>query len=372
MDTTDGSRRVQLHTRFSGAQPVRVVVEFTSAKGGKKTKSAYLHQVELRVAGGWSGTLHVPPWLGDQTLVASLYANFGPNYRPGSRGYDTDALRRLDLPTKLAVVSGVDDSRPTLTSLSFSPPSIDSTHGAEQVTVTATATDTGSGVRSIEVGSGIRHGENGVAAGAYPHAAAGVGFLSSENFQVRLKKAANGDWVGVTKIKRCVPSGLYKLSASLVDRARNYHSYSTKDLAKAGITSTVDVKSKHGDVVAPYVYSAATYGAESNLFLDFSEGVANVSTTTLTVYPMSPKSTRFTTPATVTEIVCSNGTKDNIDCSGAGADGLITSAKLTITGLNPGKKYQVYANLNQIGDQLTDGNRNPLDWNYAATEVVDA
>ena len=114
--------------------------------------------------------------------------------------------------------------------------------------------------------------------------------------------------MGTTKVKQCVPSGTYKLNVSLRDVAGNYRYYSTKQLAKAHITSTVDVTSKHGDIVAPYVYSAATYGPESKLFLNFSEGVANVSTSTLTVYPLSPASSRFTTPATVTKMTCSNGT----------------------------------------------------------------
>jgi hypothetical protein len=44
------------------------------------------------------------------------------------------------------------------------------------------------------------------------------------------------------------------------------------------------------------VYSAATYGADSELFLNFSEGVANVKASTLTVYPLSPARSRFATP----------------------------------------------------------------------------
>lgn len=42
--------------------------------------------------------------------------------------------------------------------------------------------------------------------------------------------------------------------------------------------------------------------------------------------------------------------------------GLVTSAKLTVADLKPGAQYIVYANLNQVTAQLTDGNRNPMDW----------
>jgi hypothetical protein len=358
-----------VHARFTGAAPDRVFVEFHSAHPPKGARSAYLRTELQHGAGGWSGSLRVPLWLGDQTLQARVYAEWGRNHQPGYRNYDAAQLRRRHLPYTLAVVSGVDATRPVLTSISFSPSAIDSTNGAQQVTVTAQATDTGSGVRFIDVNGGIRHGINGLADGNYPHAAAGVGFLSSDDFHVRLEQSSNGDWIGTTTVRRCVPSGSYKLTASLSDAAGNRAFYSTKQLAKAGITSRVDVTSKRGDVVAPYVFSAATYGADSNLFLNFSEGVANVSTSTLTVYALSPKSTRFQAPVNVSAIACADG-KDVVDCSGAGD--LITSAKLTVPDLDPGTRYVVYANLDQVSPQLTDGNGNPMDWNYAATEVIDA
>ena len=170
-------------------------------------------------------------------------------------------------------------------------------------------------------------------------------------------------------IRRCVPSGKYKLKRLMRDVAGNYRSYSTRQLANAGITSTVRVKSKHGDVEPPYVYSAATYGADHEVFLNFSEGVANVSTSTLTVYPLSPARTRFRTTSVVTGITCSNGTT-TVDCSGSG--GLVTSAILFVSGLTVGDKYVVYANLNQVATQLVDGNKNPMQWNNGATEVQDS
>jgi hypothetical protein len=369
VDTTSSPRHVHVTATFKGAQPTRVVAELFTARRSKASRSVYLNGVLRDHHGTWAAAVHVPQWLGTQVLHVELYADYGRSYRPYSRRYDTDQLRRLHFPTKVTVVSGLDKTPPKLTSLTFSPASIDSTDGPEQVTVTAEATDAGSGVREIDVNSGIRHGLNGASGGLYPRAAAGVGFLSNENFHVRLKKNSNGDWVGTTTVRRCVPSGTYKLTAELRDGARNYHFYSTKQLAKAGITSTVDVTSKHGDVAAPYVYSAATYGADENLFLNFSEGVANVSTSTLSVFPLSPRSTRFTTQATITDLACANGTH-TVDCSGSG--GLITSAKLTISDFKPGTSYQVYANLNEVTPQLVDGNGNPMGWNYDQAEVRDS
>jgi hypothetical protein len=369
VDTTSSARRVHLSAQFKGPDPQRVSVYFYTEKRTKGIRPVYL-RTELKQQGGeWSGTIRVPQWIGKQVLEPRIYASFGPNFRPSSRSYDTKDLLKLHASTRLVVVSGIDTTRPTLTSLSISPSPIDSTTGSVLVTVTATATDTGSGVEYIDVSGGIRHGINGVADGAYPLAASGIGYLSSDNFHVRLKRTANGDWVGTTKVRKCVPSGTYKLSASVRDKAGNYHFYDKKDLVKAGITSTVEVTSEHGDIANPYIYSAATLGAKNWLLLNFSEGVANVSNSTLTVYPLSPKSTRFTTPASVTDITCYNGDSDDpVDCSGSG--GLVTAAVLTVPEIEAGKEYVIYANLNHVTTQLTDGNRNPMQWNYTQADAL--
>jgi hypothetical protein len=157
----------------------------------------------------------------------------------------------------------------------------------------------------------------------------------------------------------------------LDDVANNGRDYSRKGLAKKalandGITSSVHVTSEHGDAVAPYVYSAASDVANNQLDLDFSEGVANVDTSTLTVYPLSPKSSRFTSPATIDSITCYHDTS-TVDCHGSG--GLVTSATLMLDHLHAGTTYAVYANLNQVTTQLTDGNGNPMTWRNSATVI---
>jgi hypothetical protein len=369
VNTTSSSRNVGITATFNGAAPQRVNVGLNTVKKSGHIRFVFLRAILHDHHGTWSGNVKVPRWLGKQDLQPALSVDYGTHFRPTSRYYDPQRLQQLHFPSKLAVVSGVDRTKPHLKSLSLSPHSINSTDGAVRVTVTAKATDTRSGVQFIDVNGDIQHGINGVAAGAYPFASAGVGFTSADDFHVRLKKTAKGAWVGTTTVRKCVPSGTYKLDASLSDFAGNSHYYSTKELAGAHITSTVRVASKHGDVVAPYVYSAATYGADSELFLNFSEGVANVNTSTLTVYPLSPASTRFTTAAAVTALTCANGTH-TVDCSGS--DGLVTSAVLKVPSLTPGDQYDIYANLNQVTTQLTDGNRNPMDWNYLATEVQDS
>lgn len=369
VDTTAAPKRVRFTADFRGARPGRVYLYLETYKKPRRDRPVFLRAVLRPHGRTWSGSVRVPQWLGDQTLQALLSADFGRRFRPRDRSYNAATLRRMGLPSTVTVVSGTDRSKPTLSSLAFSPSSIDSTSGAEQVTVTAHATDTGSGVDSVEVEGGIRHGVNGVPDGFYPHAASGIGYLSSDNFHVRLHHTTGTTWVGTTTVRQCVPSGTYKLEVQVRDAAENYHGYSTKALAKAGITSTVDVTSKHGDVAAPYVYSAATYGPDHALFLDFSEGVADVDPSTLHVFALSPRSARFTAPESISAITCANGT-DTVDCSGSG--GLVTSAELTIPSLNPGGRYEVYANLDQAVPQLVDGNGNPMQWQYAQTEVKDS
>lgn len=370
VDTTSTSRVVHVVARFSGGvAPSKVAANFDSTPQSRHVHEVFLHGVLTFHDGRWRGAIRVPRWLGEQKLGASLFAVYGSVSRVRYRSYDTDTLALKHFPSTVAVHSGVDRTPPNLTHVSISPHPIDSTTGPEKVTVTARVTDTGSGVRSVEIGSGIRNGLNGTASGSYPFAGAGIGYTSSQNFNVRLKKNAQGLWVGSTIVRQCVPSGTYKLTAQLSDVAGNEKFYSTKQLAAAHLTSTVKVTSKHGDVEAPYVYSAATYGADRELFLNFSEGVANVSTSTLTVFALTPESTRYQSPTTIASIVCSNGT-DTIPCSGT--SGLVTSAVLTVPDMTAGDKYTVYANLDQVVPQLTDGNRNPLDWNYAAAEVLDS
>jgi hypothetical protein len=65
-----------------------------------------------------------------------------------------------------------------------------------------------------------------------------------------------------------------------------------------------------------------------------------------------------------------NDGSNPIDCSGSGD--LVTSAVLTVPEMTAGNTYDVYANLDQAVPQLVDGNGNPMQWNYAATQVIDA
>lgn len=368
VNTTSATKLVHVTAHFAGAGPTHVSVDFSTDKraGGR---FAFAHGVLGHHPGVWSGTVRVPRWIGKATMRPYLYASWPHGYRPSARNWAPDDLAARNFPTKLVVVSGIDADKPTVSSLTLSPRPVDSTSGPVTVAVTAKVHDVGSGVHFVDVNGSIQNGVNGVAAGAYPFASAGIGYASSSYFSARLHPNLAGKWVGTATIRQCVPSGTYKLSVNLADAAGNYRNYSTRQLATANLLGTLNITSRHGDVAAPYVYSAATYGAESLLLVNFSEGVAHVDTTTLTVYPMAPASSRYSKPADVTSIVCANG-KQPVDCSGSA--GLVTSAKLVVPSLETGKQYQVFADQNQVVPQLVDGNRNPMDWNYPQAQVQDS
>ncbi len=63
----------------------------------------------------------MPRWLGRVTVEPYVFAAFGSGLRPGGRNYSPDLLARRHFPARLAIVSGVDRSKPTLRRLTFTP-----------------------------------------------------------------------------------------------------------------------------------------------------------------------------------------------------------------------------------------------------------
>jgi hypothetical protein len=362
VDTTHASAVVQLSARFSGRQPRVASVDLAQGRPGAVPfgRSARLH----RSGREWTAQLRIPRWLGDHILKADLFAGFPRHDRPAVRRYDAGALRRLGFASQIAVTSGVDTAKPSLTSLALTPTQIDTTGGPEQLTVTATATDALSGVRRVVANLFIRHGSGGAAAGLYPYP--GFGYASSGGITIVLKPH-DGQWVGTGTFQECEPGGQWHLDLDVQDHAGNVASYSAGQLAKAGLPSGVSVTSTPGDVEAPYVKGATASGIDHTITIDFTEGVKNVSTSTLQVYPREPAAQRYTQPAAISAIVCSNGSAI-VDCSGS--SGLVTSAVLTVPNLTAGADYEVFGNPFAVTPQLTDGNGNPLYWNDPATEVT--
>jgi hypothetical protein len=152
-----------------------------------------------------------------------------------------------------------------------------------------------------------------------------------------------------------------------MDHAENVARFSSKKLLAAGLPGQLPVTSHPGDSVAPSVKSATASAAHHMITLDFSEGVKNVTDSTLTVYALAPVSARFHTPLAVSGVVCSDGT-GTVPCSGSG--GLVTSAVLTVPDVTAGHDYEVWANQGSVTSQLTDAAGNPIDWSFETADVT--
>jgi hypothetical protein len=379
VNTTHSSKTVKVTAAFSGRRPTRVDLLLLKAGDGgigfdlSKTTGVKIPSAEstyARVASGktaaaafffklvalrrtshghWAGHVKIGKWVGHIVAQPTLLAVFGKAVKPRFKEYTADRLQALHFSHSLKIVSGVDTTKPTLTGLRVTPSSVDTTSGAQLVTVTAKATDKQSGVALVQ-------GE----------IEAPGGYEVSGSRRVRMTRHGNV-WTGQATIRKCVPSGTWKVLVAVVDHAENVTVYSSKELVAAGLPGTLSVTSHPGDSNPPSVRNATASGAGHMITLDFSEGVKNVTDSTLDVYALAPKSARFQAPLAISHIACSDGTGP-VACSGTG--GLVTSAVLTVPDVTAGQNYEVWANQDSVTSQLTDGAGNPLDWSFQVANVT--
>jgi hypothetical protein len=178
------------------------------------------------------------------------------------------------------------------------------------------------------------------------------------------RRPGTDTFVGTKNLRECVPGGAWRVEIGLDDNAHNQISYSPDQLAAMQLPNTIHVTSSPGDIVPPRAM-AVTSVADHTLTLMFSEGVENVDDSTVHVYPLSPPAARFY-PVPITMVTCSTGAA-TVDCTGG--HGLVTSAVLTIPQLTSGTQYSVFANVDGVAPQLTDGNGNPLAWSRRVDRV---
>jgi hypothetical protein len=367
VNTTHASKRVGVRADFAGPRPARVFLELFGGRGVGFAKAhgdaraavdsadagrPFFQHIRLKRTAGnhWSGHVTLHRWLGNGAAQPELTVEYGSNVKPNFKRYDGDNLKARHFSHVVHITSGIDRDKPTLRTLSVTPSPVDTTSGAQQATVTATAHDATSGVGRIQVELFNR---------------SGAGERSS--FKTVTLRQQGNDWVGHTSFQECVPSGAWEVRVFLADKADNTANYSAKKLAAAGLPGHVTVVSTPGDSIEPAVTDATASAAHDTVTLDFSEGVKNVTGSTLTVYARNPAATRFHSPLTVSSITCFNGT-GSVSCTGSG--GLATSAQLDVSDIGAGQPYQVFANLNSVTSQLTDGTGNPLDWSYQAADVT--
>lgn len=347
VDTTEGSKRVTVRATFAAPYPTTLRAEFFNTEGRRGFGRSVRLKPVTGAPGSFKGRFTVGQWVGKSTASANLQAFFGGNTKPRFRFYNTADLAAQDFPTSLNVRGASDRVKPTLTGLSLSSDSVDTTTGKQSLTVTAQATDALSGVHQVSV-TAYHRGRSG------------------GDTSARLKLQGS-DWVGQLTFRQCITPGAWKLEAFVRDHANNYQRYRPHALSTAGFTAAVQVTSTPVDHQSPGVADATASAIDHTITLDFSEGVKNVSTSTLTVYPRKPAATRYSAPADVTGIECSDGFSQ-VDCSGSGS--LVTSARLTVPAVTAGAKFEVWGNQDEVTSQLTDATGNPLYWGYAVARVT--
>jgi uncharacterized OsmC-like protein len=237
-----------------------------------------------------------------------------------------------------------------LTKLSISPRAVDTTSAAQHVTVTAATADNRSGIGSVRVDIDNEAADDNPAS-----------YLT-----VTLHRQG-ARWTGQAVFRQCIPSGTWQVAVTMYDKARNFAGYGPKQLLAAGMPGTVSVTATPGDLDPPGISNATASAVQHTVTLNFSEGVRNVTTSTLKVFALQPAQSRYQSALTVADIVCSNGTAV-VDCAGAGSD--ITSAQLDVPDVAAGQDYEVWANVDSVTPQLTDAVGNPLGWGRIAAKVV--
>jgi hypothetical protein len=378
VNTTHHAKTVRVTASFSGHRPTFVDLLLTSAGDGgialSKTRGVTIPSATrrfARVASGkaapaafffklirlkrtthdhWAGHVKIGRWAGHVVAQPDLLAVFEAGGSLKFKEFNSDRLQARHFTHSLKIVSGVDTTKPVLKGLRVTPTAVDTTSSSQLVTVTARATDKQSGLALVL--AQIQFGRGYDIRGSF--------------LDVRLTRHGNL-WTGQAKIRECVPSGTWRVSVDLVDRAENLAQYSSKKLLAAGLPGQLSVTSHPGDSNPPSVKSSTASGAGHMITLDFSEGVKNVTDSTLAVFALAPASTRFQTQLAISHIACSDGT-GTVACSGSG--GLITSAVLTVPDVTAAQDYQVWANLDSVTSQLTDGAGNPLDWSFQVADVT--
>jgi hypothetical protein len=391
VNTTRHAKTVKVSAGFSGHRPSSVFMLLDSGEGGVEFASSDLDRARLdqaspaktraamnaaatqrfaKLASGqvadrfffkfvrlrrthhdhWVGHVRIGQWLGHTVADPNLLTTFGGLGTQRFKTYDSSRLKALHFTHSLKITSGVDNTKPVLRALRLTPGSVDTTTGSQLVTVTARATDNQSGVAFAQAQLVSPKGQE----------------ARGSSLRVRLTRQGRV-WTGQAKFRECIPDGAWRVSVGVVDHADNVAGYSSKTLLAVGLPGQLDVTSHPGDSQPPFVNSATASAAGHMITLDFSEGVKNVTDTTLTVFARSPASSRFHTALAISDIVCFDGTGP-VACSGSG--GLATSAEVTVPAVTAGHDYEVWGNQGAVTSQLTDGAGNPLDWNGLAALVT--
>lgn len=226
---------------LSGIGSFFVMLSSPTKQGVSRTVSASLHRVSgTSTNGDFAGSATIRRWTINGTWhISGVYLTD----RVGNATYYFETqLSTAGYPTTERVTSKPDLAKPNAASLSFSPKSVDTRASSKKVRVSATLKDTGgSGVSgaSVSFGRSTAKGHHGA-----------VGFLTH-------KKGTANTYTGLVTVPRFADeaaSAKWKLTLMVFDKAGNYHSYSTKAVARMHWPTTLKVTTKP-DKVAPSLKS---------------------------------------------------------------------------------------------------------------------
>jgi hypothetical protein len=347
INTKKTTKILHVKAAVTGRQPRRIEVTFNSPNHRR-----HLTYLVLTKHSGttWTGQVRINRGIGTRTYQPSVGLDFGSGLRPVGRSYSTDQIESTFFHHSLSVISTrYVKSVATITGLTITPRSIDTTSGAQQVNVKAMLVDAKANIEGAYV--------------VFATVSDGTGY----DVSAALHHATGNDWVGTATFQECVPSGRWdaEIYVELPNRAVAHPAKA----GRSGLPDHIQVTSTPGDIESPTVTHSSGSSGDSAITLEFSEGVKNVTSSDLSVYALGSSGSNYQSTEPISAVACSNGS-GTVDCSGSG--GLVTQAVLTVPSLSghPGSEYEVWANQGSVTSQLTDGAGNPLSWAFRVADVV--
>jgi hypothetical protein len=345
IDIRSRIQAVHVTARWAGAPAYHVTV--AASTPGRTPHHPLRARLRKSADGRWRGVLVFRPGMRPGEWQLGVTAEFGPHSNPQATSGSGSPAAGQPAPTTIDVDSVRDPTPPVVSSVSVRPFGATANPG-DRLTVIAHVADPQSGVRNIGI----------------EFRAAGGG----EGSELGAKLTRRGDhWIGHFRVRRCSANGHWRLyNVDAHNRAFGHlNLFGKRELRRSGLAASFTVAGGEFDDPVPTVVSATRNGDQ--LTLDFSEGVRNVSSASLTVYRHAASGFEFGRgPLTITAISCRrNGAP--VDCTGR--SGLVTSTTLTVPGAPPPIpklpatfSFGVLANQGVVVGQLSDELGRPMTW----------
>jgi hypothetical protein len=230
IDTSNGSQTVSVSIRVTDVitDVTSVAVRFRSATGNQFVSVNMNSQ--NRISGDSRDGVY------QKEAVFPQYSKSGDWHIYEINAYDSSNYRHFyspdlaarSFPTELQVISINEDvTAPEIVDFSFTPSSVDTNNGSQNVTVTVRAKDLQSGLRNLDV-SFYRQGED---------------YLYGVSMNRISGDSKDGIYQGVLVFTQYPPSGTYRVFVSASDTLGNSKYINSEDIAKLGFPSELQIGS---------------------------------------------------------------------------------------------------------------------------------